>query len=74
MRRDLFCKYLDDITDELTNDLSELKKAVEDNDANKVCELMRILRITCVNLPNRIQDCYTSMRNDQISRKIPHPH
>lgn len=70
MQRDDFCKYLEDVIEQL----SDLKKAVEDNDTNKVYGFINILRTTCANLPNRIQDCHTRMQSDQISRKIPHPH
>ena len=58
MQRDEFCKYLEGVMEQL----SQLKKAVENNDVNKVYGFINTLRTIGANLHVRAEDCARQMQ------------
>ena len=53
MQRDEFCKYQEGVMERL----SQLKKAVENNDVNEVYGFINTLRTIGANLQVRAEDC-----------------
>ena len=58
MQRDEFCKYLEGVMERL----SQLKKAVENNDVNEVYGFINTLRTIGANLHVRAEDCARQMQ------------
>ena len=58
MQRDEFCKYLEGVMERL----SQLKKAVENNDVNEVYGFINTLRTIGANLHVRAEDCAKQMQ------------
>jgi hypothetical protein len=58
MQRDEFCKYLEGVMERL----SQLKKAVENNDVNEVYGFINTLRTIGANLQVRAEDCGRQMQ------------
>ena len=58
MQRDEFCKYQEGVMERL----SQLKKAVENNDVNEVYGFINTLRTIGANLQVRAEDCAKQMQ------------
>ena len=58
MQRDEFCKYLEGVMERL----SQLKKAVENNDVNEVYGFINTLRTIGANLHVQAEDCAKQMQ------------
>ena len=61
MQRDEFCKYLEGVMERL----SQLKKAVENNDVNEVYGFINTLRTIGANLHVRAEDCARQMQKNK---------
>ena len=62
MQRDEFCKYLEGVMERL----SQLKKAVENNDVNEVYGFINTLRTIGANLHIRAEDCARQMQKNEV--------